>query len=161
MFFKYFFRAFPHRVSSRQVRACSPSSPEKSEKKTCSAGYNSHSKISNTPKKPLDCKFDIWLPPHNYTGGNGTVACIQLLLHVDCFLLSTKENAHYVCTVHEVVTVLYPMRFHGLDALLDWPGTFCLDLMCSVFLTRELVSILWHSFTDETLAIFCLLQVCL
>ena len=30
-----------------------------------------------------------------------------------------------------------------------WPaGTFCLDLMCSVFLAREL----WHSFKDETLA---------
>ena len=26
--------------------------------------------------------------------------------------------------------------------------TFCLDLVCSVFLARELVSILWHSFTD-------------
>ena len=73
-----------------------------------------------------------------------------------------KENAaHYSCTVHDAVTVPYAMRFHGLDAILDRPGTFCLDLMCSVFLTRELVSILWHSFTDETLAIFCLLQVCL
>ena len=76
-------------------------------------------------------------------------------------LRSTKENAYYLCTVHEVVTVLYAMRFHGLDAILDRPGTFCLDLMCSVFLTRELVSILWHSFTDETLAIFCSLQDCL
>ena len=47
------------------------------------------------------------------------------------------------------------------DAILDRPGTFCLDLMCSVFLIRELVSILWHSFTDETLTIFCLLHVCL
>ena len=59
-------------------------------------------------------------------------------------------------TVHEVVTVLY-----ACDAILDRPGAFCLDLMCSVFLTREVVSILWHSFADETLAIFCLLQVCL
>ena len=55
---------------------------------------------------------------------------------------STKEDAYHLCTVHEVVTVLHGMRFHGLDAILDRPGTFCLDLMCSVFLTRELVSIL-------------------
>ena len=34
------------------------------------------------------------------------------------------------------------MRFNGSDAILDRPGTFCVDLMCSVFLTRELVSIL-------------------
>ena len=63
------------------------------------------------------------------------------------FLRSTKENAYYLCTVHEAVTVLYVMRFNGMDAIFDRPGTFCLDLMCSVFLTRELVSILWHSFT--------------
>ena len=55
---------------------------------------------------------------------------------------STKEDAYHLCTVHEVVTVLHGMRFHGLDAILDRPGTFCLDLMCSVFLTRELVSVL-------------------
>ena len=54
----------------------------------------------------------------------------------------TKENAYYLCTVHEVVTILYAMGFHSLDAILDRPGTFCLDLMCSVFLTWELVSIL-------------------
>ena len=54
------------------------------------------------------------------------------------YCVSTKENASYLCTVHEVVTVLYVRRFDGLDR----PGTFCLDLMCSVFLTRELVSIL-------------------
>ena len=75
--------------------------------------------------------------------------------------LIAKENASYSFTVHEVVTVLYATRFQGLDAILDRPGTLCLDLMCSVFLARELVSILWHSFTDETLAIFCLPQVCL
>ena len=41
-------------------------------------------------------------------------------------------------------SVLDAMRFHGLGAILDWlAGTFCLDLMCSVFLARELVSILW------------------
>ena len=40
-----------------------------------------------------------------------------------CLLRSTKENAYYSCTVHEVVTVLYAMRFHGLDAILDQPGT--------------------------------------
>ena len=55
---------------------------------------------------------------------------------------STKENAYYLCTVHEVVTVQYAMRLHGLDATLDRTGRFCLDLMCSVFLTLELVSIL-------------------
>ena len=75
------------------------------------------------------------------------------------YLRSTKENAYYLCTVHEVVTVLYGMRFRDLDAILDGPGTFRLDLMCSAYRTRELVSILCHSFTDETLAIFCLLQV--
>ena len=47
-----------------------------------------------------------------------------------------------MCTVHEVVTVQYAMRFHGLDATLDRTGRFCLDLMCSVFLTLELVPIL-------------------
>ena len=32
--------------------------------------------------------------------------------------------------------VLDAMRFHGSGAILDWlPGTFCLDLMCSVLLT--------------------------
>ena len=68
------------------------------------------------------------------------------LFHVinfgEIILRSTKENAYYSCTVHEVVTVLYAMRFHGLDAILDRPGTLYLDLMCSVFLARELVSIL-------------------
>ena len=48
---------------------------------------------------------------------------------------------------------------HGLGAILDWlAGTFFLDLnMCSVFLAQELVSILSHSFTDETLVSLCLL----
>ena len=64
-------------------------------------------------------------------------------------LRSTKENAYYSWTVHDVVTVPYAMRFHSLDAILDRPGTFRLDLMCSIFLARELVFI------------FCLLQVCL
>ena len=45
------------------------------------------------------------------------------------YLRSTKENTYYLCIVHEVETVLYSMRFHGLDAILDRPGTFCLDLM--------------------------------
>ena len=58
------------------------------------------------------------------------------------FFRSTKENAYYSCTVHELVTVLYAMRFNGLDAILDRPGTLCLDLACSLFLARELVSIL-------------------
>ena len=53
-----------------------------------------------------------------------------------------------MCTVHEVVTVQYAMRLHGLDAILDRPGTFCLDLMRSVFLTREMVSICDTRFTD-------------
>ena len=40
-------------------------------------------------------------------------------------------------------SVLNAMRFHVLGAILDWlAGTFPLDLMCSVFLARELVSIL-------------------
>ena len=34
-------------------------------------------------------------------------------------LRSTKENTYYSCTVHDVVTVPYAMRFHGLDAILD------------------------------------------
>ena len=74
-------------------------------------------------------------------------------------LRSTKENAYYSCTIHDVVTVPYAMRLHCLDAILDRPGTFCLDVMCSVFLAREQVSFLWHSLADETLVIFCLLQV--
>ena len=57
-------------------------------------------------------------------------------------LRSTKENAYYSCTVHDVVTVPYVMRFQGLDAVLDRPGTFCPDLMCSVFLAWEMVTIL-------------------
>ena len=64
-------------------------------------------------------------------------------------LRSTKENAYYSWAVHDEVTVPYAMRFHSLDAISDGPGTFCLDLMCSVFLARELVFI------------FCVLQVCL
>ena len=54
-----------------------------------------------------------------------------------------------IFTVHELVTVLYALRFHGLDAILYRPGTLYLDLMSSVFLTRELVSILWLLFPDE------------
>ena len=34
-------------------------------------------------------------------------------------LRSTKENTYYSCTVRDVVTVPYAMRFHGLDAILD------------------------------------------
>ena len=56
-----------------------------------------------------------------------------LNLFIFDFCVSTKENASYLCTVHEVVIVLYARRFHDLDTILDWPGTFCLDLMCSVF----------------------------
>ena len=34
--------------------------------------------------------------------------------------------------------VLDAVRFHGSGAILDWlPGTFCLDLMCSVLLTAS------------------------
>ena len=47
---------------------------------------------------------------------------------------------------------LYPpiqTLFHSLDTILDRPSTFRLDLMFSVFLTRELVSILWHSFVHR------------
>lgn len=42
----------------------------------------------------------------------------------------------------------------------SWPaGAFSLDLMCSVFLPRGLVSVLWHSFTTDTiLASLCLLN---
>ena len=54
-------------------------------------------------------------------------------------LRSTKENAYYSWTVHDVVTVPYAMRFHSLDAILDRRGTFRLDLICSVFLAQELV----------------------
>ena len=46
----------------------------------------------------------------------------------------------FLRTVHEVVTVVYARRFHDLDAILDRPGTFCLDLMFSIFL----VSIFLH-----------------
>ena len=49
---------------------------------------------------------------------------------------------YFLRTVHEVVTVLHARQFNSLDAILDRPGTFCLNLMFSVFLTRELVSIL-------------------
>ena len=61
----------------------------------------------------------------------------QLSLGMTVSLCSTKENTYYSCTAHEVVTVLYAMQFHGLDAILDWPDTLCLDLMCSVFLARK------------------------
>ena len=69
------------------------------------------------------------------------VFVLYFLLKRGLLLGSTKENAYYSFTVHDVVTVPYAVRFHGLDAILDRP-TFCLDLMCSVFLSRELVSIL-------------------
>ena len=74
--------------------------------------------------------------------------CISL----DCFSISllrlTKENAHYSAG-DPAGNVL---QFHSVGAILDWlPGKFSLNLMCSVFLTRELVSILWYSFKDETL----------
>ena len=63
----------------------------------------------------------------------------------DCELLrSTKENAYYSSSARDPMgSVLNAMRFHVLGAILDWlAGTFPLDLMCSVFLARELVSIL-------------------
>ena len=60
------------------------------------------------------------------------------------FLRSTKENAYYSSPARDPAgSALDAMRFHGLGAILDWlAGTFCLDLMCSVFLALELVSIL-------------------
>ena len=71
---------------------------------------------------------------------------------LDCFSISllrlTKENAHYSAG-DPAGNVL---QFHSVGAILDWlPGKFSLNLMCSVFLTRELVSISWYSFKDETL----------
>ena len=76
-------------------------------------------------------------------------------------ITSNKERKNFEChettvscNVHHVVTVLYAMQFHGLDAILDRPGTLYLDLMCSVFLARELVSILWHLFTTGLFIVF-------
>ena len=60
------------------------------------------------------------------------------------FAFDEGERLRFV--YHTWSSILYAVQFNGLDAILDRPGTFCLDLMCLVFLTRELVSILWHSF---------------
>ena len=68
---------------------------------------------------------------------------MMMCIPIKC--ISTKENAYYLS--------LFAYRTRGsnrsicqainsLDAILDWPATFCLNLMFSVFLTRELVSIL-------------------
>ena len=82
----------------------------------------------------------------------------ELKLYCDmmmCILIkciSTKENAYYLNLFAyrtEVVTVLYARQLNSLDAILDRPATFCLNLMFLVFLTRELLSILWHSFAHR------------
>ena len=55
-------------------------------------------------------------------------------------LLSTKENAYYSSPAgHPAGIVVDAIRFHGLTGL---AATFCLDLMSSFFLARELVYIL-------------------
>ena len=72
-------------------------------------------------------------------------------------LRSAKENAYHSCTVQDVETVSYATRFHGLDAILDRPGTFYLDLMCSIFSPGSR-----YLFCDtRSQMIFCLLQACL
>ena len=53
------------------------------------------------------------------------------------------EIASYLCTVHEVVTVLYARRFHGLDAILDRPGTFA-SILCVQFFSPGS----WYLFCD-------------
>ena len=69
-----------------------------------------------------------------------------------------------------VGSVLDAIRFHSLGAILDWLAGWLIlprshvmgSCMCLVFLAQELteqVSILWHSFTDETLTSLCFLQV--
>ena len=81
-----------------------------------------------------------------------------LLLSIHCG--DWREHTYYWSPVGDPVgSVLDAMRFHGLVAIWDWlAGTFCLDLMCSVFLAGELVSILWHPFTVEVfyfILLFC------
>ena len=73
-------------------------------------------------------------------------------------LCSTKENAYYSCTVHVLVAVPYAI---DLDAILDRPSTFCLDLVSLVFLARELYVFFDIRSQMRRLVIFCLLQVCL
>ena len=49
-----------------------------------------------------------------------------------------------IFTVHELVTVLYALRFHGLDAILYRPGTLYLDLICLQFFSLGS----WYLFCD-------------
>ena len=64
----------------------------------------------------------------------------ELKLYCDmmmCILIkciSTKENTYYLNLFAyrtEVVTVLYARQFNSLDAILDRPATFCLNLIFS------------------------------
>ena len=63
-------------------------------------------------------------------------------------LIQTNSNGFFLklFTVHEVVSVLCALRCHGLDAILDRPGTLCLNLMCSVFSSGS-----WYLFCDTLL----------
>jgi len=70
-------------------------------------------------KKHTDTCFSTW--------GTGTTCSV---FFAACRRRRTHTIWVFLRTVHEVVrTVLYEMRFHGLDAVLDRPGTFVLDLM--------------------------------
>ena len=70
-------------------------------------------------------------------------------------LRSTKKNAYFSSPAGDPGgSVQVPCRISRFGRHLGSAGTFCLDLMGSVFLARELVS-------DEALSSLCLLQVCL
>jgi len=54
-----------------------------------------------------------------------------------------NEKAYYSSPVGDPAgRVLDAIRFHRLGAILGWlAGSFCLDLMCLVFLAREVTEL--------------------
>ena len=54
-----------------------------------------------------------------------------------------EGEPYYLCTIHEVVTVLYAMRFHGLDALLPGLAHFT-SISCVQFFSPGS----WYLFCD-------------
>ena len=83
------------------------------------------------------------------------------MVNATIFAFDEGERWLFMMSVHEVVTVLYAMRFHGLDAILDQLAHF-VSISCVQFFSPGN----WYLFCDtrsqiKKLAIFCLPQVCL
>ena len=66
----------------------------------------------------------------------------ECMMWEQIFALDEGEP-YYVCTIHETVTVLYAMPFHGLDAILPGPAHFA-SISCVQFFSPRS----WYLFCD-------------